>query len=120
VDFSGLTFNPDSSRYEGDTIKVFVPNGKTYYVIPFIIGIDPEARPNGGGLSCYCQCACSDYKCEWPCEGVGPSDEALSCWGLCELCYFESDGCPGSVGWSRVSNVGGFAIIEANGVNVVQ
>ena len=118
VSFTGYTFNPDSNRYYGDTIKVKAPIGKTYYVIPFMPGKNPESRTNAGvPIEYYCQCGCLNSEiCAW-CfmNGEGPSAE---CAGVCDLCDLIAN-CPDMISSGKVSHIGGVVVIDANGVDVI-
>lgn len=120
VNFIGYTFNVDSNQYYGDTLKIEIPPAKTYYVIPFIPGFDPQERPGtggDGGGSMYCQCGCFEqFLC---CMENGEVLSSADCVGICDYCIAVSDMCPGVLGWSKVENVGGFVVIDANGVNVL-
>jgi hypothetical protein len=119
VVFAGFTWNSTNSRYEGDTIRVTVPTGKTYYAIPFMPGEDPEERPQHGTATMFCECGCASDMDGFCCIANGENDGGcIECIGLCDQCAGVSDGCPGVPPFGKINIVGGFAIIDANGVNV--
>lgn len=123
---SPIAYNEDPITHLADSLGMQLSAGLKFYFIPFKPNVTPNEVIDGGYYHAYCQWTCNDpdgATCQLSVQASGDV-VLISCLGNCG-CTLVSSGCDGG-GTSGTSTdistvpFGGYMLIEANSLNVVE